>query len=70
MQKQDKRTLDEIVIQMYYGNWGCARDEYVKLNCTPQEFQEYLEEISTKYAGKSKLLDLALLGFYTRKDRK
>ena len=56
--------LDKIQDLMENGQWSDAILKFKKLNCTAQEYTEYLntiDEIET-------IMDFALLGFYTKEN--
>ena len=57
--------MDKIIDLMMNGNWTEAQEKFIALNISPAEFTRELANYN-----KDELKDLALLGFYCRKDKK
>jgi adenylosuccinate synthase len=56
------KMFNDIYEDMMNGNWSTAIAKFNKINPTPREFQDFLEEVE----DKEELRDWALLGFYCR----
>jgi len=53
--------LDKVKTQMLVGNWSDASNDFKKINCSANEFGEYIKE-QPEHVAK----DFAILGFYSR----
>lgn len=54
--------LREILTSAYNGNWTQATQEFMQIDLTNQEYEEYLEELT-----REELTALATIGYYARK---
>ena len=55
--------MNEIIELMTNGNWADAKELYLELDITPNEFRQYLENSDL---SKETLVGICMLGFYIK----